>query len=147
MNDIILLAMPEEAPSLVGKSNVFYTGVGKVNAAIVAATYSPTPKPMTTNIQSELLKPIYDTDFTESPYQSPFKSSMKSIPFEGNFRPNIEERYLTDYNGETLLHPRFNAVEISPMDRTGKSYIVKNLNNDLGVPLPILRQAQYIASL
>jgi adenosylhomocysteine nucleosidase len=46
MNDIILLAMPEEAPSLVGKSNVFYTGVGKVNAAIVAATlierYKPT---------------------------------------------------------------------------------------------------------
>jgi adenosylhomocysteine nucleosidase len=46
MNDIILLAMPEEAPSLVGKSNVFFTGVGKVNAAIVAATlierYMPT---------------------------------------------------------------------------------------------------------
>ena len=46
MNDIILLAMPEEAPSLVGKENVFYTGVGKVNAAIVAATlierYMPT---------------------------------------------------------------------------------------------------------
>lgn len=46
MNDIILLAMPEEAPSFVGKSNVFFTGVGKVNAAIVAATlierYKPT---------------------------------------------------------------------------------------------------------
>ena len=46
MNDIILLAMPEEAPSLVGKENVFFTGVGKVNAAIVAATlierYMPT---------------------------------------------------------------------------------------------------------
>lgn len=46
MNDIILLAMPEEAPSLVGKPNVFFTGVGKVNAAIVAAKlierYMPT---------------------------------------------------------------------------------------------------------
>lgn len=46
MNDIILLAMPEEAPSLLGKENVFYTGIGKVNAAIVAATlierYKPT---------------------------------------------------------------------------------------------------------
>lgn len=46
MNDIILLALPEEAPSFVGMSNVFYTGVGKVNAAIVAATlierYKPT---------------------------------------------------------------------------------------------------------
>jgi len=46
MNDIILLAMPEEAPSLVGKEGVFFTGVGKVNAAIVAATlierYKPT---------------------------------------------------------------------------------------------------------
>lgn len=45
MNDIILLAMPEEAPSLVGKSNVFYTGVGKVNAAIVAATLIERHKP------------------------------------------------------------------------------------------------------
>ena len=45
MNDIILLAMPEEAPSLVGKSNVFYTGVGKVNAAIVAATLIERYKP------------------------------------------------------------------------------------------------------
>ena len=46
MNEIILLALPEEAPSLVGKENVFFTGVGKVNAAIVAATlierYKPT---------------------------------------------------------------------------------------------------------
>lgn len=46
MNDIILLAMPEEAPNFVGKSNVFFTGVGKVNAAIVTATliekYKPT---------------------------------------------------------------------------------------------------------
>lgn len=46
MNDIILLAMPEEAPSLVGKKNVFFTGVGKVNAAITAARlierYMPT---------------------------------------------------------------------------------------------------------
>jgi adenosylhomocysteine nucleosidase len=45
MNDIILLAMPEEAPSLVGKENVFYTGVGKVNAAIVAATLIERHKP------------------------------------------------------------------------------------------------------
>ena len=45
MNDIILLAMPEEAPSLVGKNNVFYTGVGKVNAAIVAATLIERHKP------------------------------------------------------------------------------------------------------
>ena len=45
MNDIILLAMPEEAPSFVGKSNVFFTGVGKVNAAIVAATLIEKYKP------------------------------------------------------------------------------------------------------
>lgn len=45
MNDLILLAMPEEAPGLVGKSNVFYTGVGKVNAAIVAATLIERHKP------------------------------------------------------------------------------------------------------
>lgn len=37
--------MPEEAPSLVGKNNVFFTGVGKVNAAIVAATLIERHKP------------------------------------------------------------------------------------------------------
>jgi adenosylhomocysteine nucleosidase len=45
MNDIILLAMPEEAPNLIGVPNVFYTGVGKVNAAIVAATLIERHKP------------------------------------------------------------------------------------------------------
>jgi adenosylhomocysteine nucleosidase len=45
MNDIILLAMPEESPNLVGKEGVFFTGVGKVNAAIVAATLIERHKP------------------------------------------------------------------------------------------------------
>jgi adenosylhomocysteine nucleosidase len=45
MDNIILLAMPEEAPSFIGKSSVFYTGVGKVNAAIVAATLIERHKP------------------------------------------------------------------------------------------------------
>ncbi len=34
---IILLALKDEAPNLVGKPGVFFTGVGKVNAAITAA--------------------------------------------------------------------------------------------------------------
>jgi adenosylhomocysteine nucleosidase len=37
MNDLILLALEQEAPSLVDKPGVFFTGVGKVNAAITAA--------------------------------------------------------------------------------------------------------------
>ena len=45
MNDIILLAMPEEAPNLVGIPNVFFTGVGKVNAAVTAATLIERYKP------------------------------------------------------------------------------------------------------
>ena len=45
MNDIILLAMPEEAPSFVGKENVFFTGVGKVNAAVTAAKLIEHHKP------------------------------------------------------------------------------------------------------
>ncbi len=45
MNDIILLAMPEEAPGLVGKKNVFFTGVGKVNAAVTAAKLIEQYKP------------------------------------------------------------------------------------------------------
>jgi adenosylhomocysteine nucleosidase len=45
MNDIILIAIREEAPDLSHMMNVFYTGVGKVNAAITAgeliAKYHP----------------------------------------------------------------------------------------------------------
>ena len=37
--------MPEEAPGLVGKENVFFTGVGKVNAAVMAATLIERYKP------------------------------------------------------------------------------------------------------
>ena len=33
MRDIIILALPEEAPALVNKPNVFFTGIGKINAA------------------------------------------------------------------------------------------------------------------
>ena len=36
MNDIILIAIKEEAPELADLPNVFFTGVGKVNAATVA---------------------------------------------------------------------------------------------------------------
>lgn len=37
MNDIIVMAMPEEAPRLALRNDVFFTGVGKVNAAGVTA--------------------------------------------------------------------------------------------------------------
>jgi adenosylhomocysteine nucleosidase len=37
MNDLILVAIKEEAPSLTAFPNVFFTGVGKVNAALSAA--------------------------------------------------------------------------------------------------------------
>jgi adenosylhomocysteine nucleosidase len=37
MNNIILLALPQEAPELQTVANVFFTGVGKVNAAMRTA--------------------------------------------------------------------------------------------------------------
>lgn len=37
MKDIVLLAVRDEAPDLAYRMNLFYTGVGKVNAAITAA--------------------------------------------------------------------------------------------------------------
>ena len=37
MNDIILIAIREEAPDLSHMMSLFYTGVGKVNAAMTAA--------------------------------------------------------------------------------------------------------------
>lgn len=37
MNDIILVAIQEEAPRLSLRDNVFFTGIGKVNAAAVTA--------------------------------------------------------------------------------------------------------------
>lgn len=46
MNNLILLALPEEAPELAQYANVFFTGVGKVNAAMTTAQlierYKPT---------------------------------------------------------------------------------------------------------
>lgn len=37
MNDIVLIALEEEAPALARAANVFCTGVGKVNAALAAS--------------------------------------------------------------------------------------------------------------
>lgn len=37
MNDIILIALADEAPELAKRANVFQTGVGKVNASLTAA--------------------------------------------------------------------------------------------------------------
>jgi len=45
MNDIILLALAEEAPGLSQYGNVFFTGVGKVNAAMTTAELIERHKP------------------------------------------------------------------------------------------------------
>ena len=45
MNYIILLALKDEAPALATRDNVFFTGVGKVNAAIVTAQLIERYKP------------------------------------------------------------------------------------------------------
>ena len=45
MNDIILIALEAEAPHMAKWDNVFFTGVGKINAAITAATLIEKYKP------------------------------------------------------------------------------------------------------
>lgn len=45
MDDIILIALEAEAPEMSKWDNVFFTGVGKVNAAITAATLIEKYKP------------------------------------------------------------------------------------------------------
>lgn len=45
MNDLILIALEAEAPEMAKWDNVFFTGVGKVNAAITAATLIERYKP------------------------------------------------------------------------------------------------------
>jgi adenosylhomocysteine nucleosidase len=45
VNNIVLIALQDEAPELIGHSNVFFTGVGKVNAAITAARLIEKHKP------------------------------------------------------------------------------------------------------
>jgi len=45
MNDLILLALKEEAPELATHSNVFFTGIGKVNAASTTAKLIERYKP------------------------------------------------------------------------------------------------------
>jgi adenosylhomocysteine nucleosidase len=47
MKDIILIALPTEAPSMKTWDNVFFTGVGKVNAAITASAVIQKYKPET----------------------------------------------------------------------------------------------------
>jgi adenosylhomocysteine nucleosidase len=46
MNDLILIAIQEEAPTLAALPNVFFTGVGKVNAALSAARLIEKHKPL-----------------------------------------------------------------------------------------------------
>lgn len=78
MNDIILIALPEEAPSLAKLPNVFLTGVGKVNAAITAARLLERLRPKRVfnfgtaggiTVHSGLHK---CTTFTQRDYQNPF---------------------------------------------------------------------------
>lgn len=45
MDDIILIALEAEAPNMAQWDNVFFTGVGKINAAITAATLIEKYKP------------------------------------------------------------------------------------------------------
>ena len=47
MDTIILIAIPEEAPGLVRHPAVFFTGVGKVNAAILTAVLIERHRPST----------------------------------------------------------------------------------------------------
>jgi lysozyme family protein len=59
-------------------------------------------------------------------------SENKPTDRNGNLMVKTEDGFwgLIKGNGDTILHPRFKAIEIAPMDRTGKSYIVKNVNNE-----------------
>jgi adenosylhomocysteine nucleosidase len=45
MNDLIIIALPNEAPNLVNHANVFFTGVGKINAAMTVAKLVEKYKP------------------------------------------------------------------------------------------------------
>ena len=47
MKDIILIALENEAPNMAKWDNVFFTGVGKINAAITAAKLIQKYKPDT----------------------------------------------------------------------------------------------------
>lgn len=37
MNKLVIMALPEEAPALHGRTDVFFSGIGKVNAAAITA--------------------------------------------------------------------------------------------------------------
>ena len=54
------------------------------------------------------------------------------IDRNGNISVKTEEGLwgLITQTGETILHPQFFAVSINPIDRTGKTYLVKNANGD-----------------
>jgi adenosylhomocysteine nucleosidase len=45
MNNLIIMALPEEAPELAKRNDVFFTGIGKVNAASLTAELIERHKP------------------------------------------------------------------------------------------------------
>jgi len=51
----------------------------------------------------------------------------------GNIAVKTEENLwgLIKQDGETILHPQFLGISNNPMDRSGKTYIIKNVRNEL----------------
>ena len=57
----------------------------------------------------------------------------KPMDSNGNMAVKTEDNLwgLVNSRGENILLPRFKAIEKAPFDRSGKTYMIKNINNDL----------------
>jgi adenosylhomocysteine nucleosidase len=124
MNDLILIAIKEEAPALAGHPNVFFTGVGKVNAALCAARLIEKHRPLriwnfgtaggitvdgglhrcTRFLQRDMLVTALGFD----PGQTPFEDALAIEAGEGGLTCSSGDSFVTD----SALHLPSDVVDM-----------------------------------
>jgi adenosylhomocysteine nucleosidase len=124
MNDLILIAIREEAPALAGLANVFFTGVGKVNAALTAARLIEKHRPQriwnfgtaggitvdgglhrcTRFLQRDMLV----TALGSSPGQTPYEEALSIETGTGGLTCSSGDSFVTD----SVLHLPSDVVDM-----------------------------------
>lgn len=116
MNDLIFIALKEEAPAMARWKNVFYTGVGKVNAAMVASAVIKEHNPkrvwnfgtaggITVDAGIHQMKKFVQRDmqcceFGFEAGQTPFEEDSRIITFGQGLTCSTGDNFVSDPNLE-----------------------------------------------
>ena len=120
MKNIILIALKEEAPNMASWDNVFFTGVGKVNAAITAAKLIERYKPETVfnfgtaggvsvshgihEIKNFVQRDMMCCELGFGPGQTPFeKGNVVSFGDIEDMCCSTGDNFVTDHSKEELV--------------------------------------------